>query len=72
MKTRWTPSDLPHLSGRTAIVTGGNSGIGFHTAKELAGHGADVVLAVRNTAAGQDAASRMSGSGSDASQYWRT
>jgi NAD(P)-dependent dehydrogenase (short-subunit alcohol dehydrogenase family) len=57
----WKPADLPALAGRTAIVTGGNSGIGFHTAKELAAHGADVVLAVRNVKAGNAAAAKMSG-----------
>jgi NAD(P)-dependent dehydrogenase (short-subunit alcohol dehydrogenase family) len=41
------------LSGKRAIVTGGSSGIGIETARALAGAGADVTLAVRNTAAGE-------------------
>ena len=49
------------LAGRTAIVTGGNSGIGFHTAKELAAHGAAVVIACRNLELGAAAAQRMAG-----------
>jgi len=55
------PEDLPDLTGRVAVVTGGNSGIGFHTAKHLAGHGARVVLACRNVDAASDAASRIGG-----------
>jgi NAD(P)-dependent dehydrogenase (short-subunit alcohol dehydrogenase family) len=58
----WTEKDLPDLSGRTAIVTGANSGIGFHTARHFAEHGARVVLACRNTEAAHVAAGRISGS----------
>src|SRR5204862_4074060 len=44
----WTASDSPNLAGRTAVVTGGNGGLGLETARALAGAGADVVIAVRN------------------------
>ena len=44
------------LSGRTALVTGATSGIGKATAKALAKRGAQVVLGVRNTRAGEDVA----------------
>lgn len=58
----WTPERLPDLSKRVAVVTGGNSGIGFQIARELAGHGARVVLACRNPVAGREAAARLGGS----------
>lgn len=55
----WTVADIPAQSGRTAIVTGANSGIGFETAAVLAQHGADTVLACRDTDRGEDAAARI-------------
>lgn len=44
----WTPDDIPDQTGRTALITGGNSGIGFETARALARHGARVILAGRS------------------------
>ncbi|MFF9626454.1 oxidoreductase [Streptomyces griseosporeus] len=58
---RWSLASLPDLSGRTAVVTGANSGIGFVTADALARAGARVVLAVRDEERGKAAAGRMSG-----------
>ncbi|MFF9280020.1 oxidoreductase [Streptomyces griseosporeus] len=58
---RWSLDSLPDLSGRTAVVTGANSGIGFVTAEALARAGARVVLAVRDQERGMAAAGRMSG-----------
>lgn len=59
---RFGPADLPDMSGRTAVVTGANAGIGAVTARELAKRGANVVLACRNVDAGRSAASSMAGS----------
>ena len=50
---------MPDLSGRTALVTGANSGIGWHTSKQLAAHGARVVLACRDVSRGKQAADRI-------------
>lgn len=57
----WTAADLPSFIGRTVIVTGANAGLGEVTARELARVGAHVILAVRNTGKGADAAERMGG-----------
>jgi NAD(P)-dependent dehydrogenase (short-subunit alcohol dehydrogenase family) len=58
----WTAADMTDLSGKVAVVTGANSGIGFIAARELAAHGAKVVLAVRDAEGkGAAAAARMSG-----------
>jgi NAD(P)-dependent dehydrogenase (short-subunit alcohol dehydrogenase family) len=51
----WTPTDMPDLSGKTAIVTGATSGLGLETAKALAGAGALVILAARDPAKGETA-----------------
>ncbi|WP_314411639.1 oxidoreductase [Streptomyces sp. DSM 40484] len=57
----WTADRIPDQHGRIAVVTGANSGLGLVTATELARHGARVVLAVRNTVAGAEAARRIGG-----------
>ncbi|HVK20367.1 MAG TPA: oxidoreductase [Actinokineospora sp.] len=51
----WTAADIPSLIGRTAIVTGGNSGLGFQTSRELARHGANVILTARDADKGAEA-----------------
>ncbi len=59
--TTWTAADLPSFDGRTVIITGANSGLGLVTARELARVGAKTILAVRNTAKGDEAAAGMTG-----------
>ncbi|AIR99192.1 oxidoreductase [Streptomyces glaucescens] len=53
---KWDVSRLPDLAGRTAVVTGANSGLGRVVARELARAGAHVVYAVRDEARGRAAA----------------
>ncbi len=55
----WTAADIPDQTGRVAVITGANTGLGFETAAALAGHSAHVVLAVRNLDKGADAAARI-------------
>jgi NAD(P)-dependent dehydrogenase (short-subunit alcohol dehydrogenase family) len=62
----WTAADLPDLTGRRAVVTGANSGLGFHTARELAAHGAEVTLAVRTPDKGDEAAALIRAADPDA------
>jgi len=57
----WTPADLPSFAGRTAIVTGANSGLGLVTARQLARVGARVILACRDVDKGAAAAAGMTG-----------
>jgi len=60
-KRRWTSDDMPDQTGRTAIVTGGNSGIGYEAVKALAAAGATVVIASRDETRGANAVSNIIG-----------
>jgi NAD(P)-dependent dehydrogenase (short-subunit alcohol dehydrogenase family) len=57
----WTTEQIPRLADTTAIVTGANSGIGYHTALALARAGADVVIGCRDPARGDEAARALQG-----------
>ncbi|MXM68516.1 SDR family NAD(P)-dependent oxidoreductase [Streptomyces sp. HUCO-GS316] len=59
---KWNASRMPDLSGRRAVVTGANSGIGLVAAGELARAGAHVVFAVRDPERGRAAAATVTGS----------
>jgi NAD(P)-dependent dehydrogenase (short-subunit alcohol dehydrogenase family) len=56
---RWSKDDIPDLTGKTAVVTGANSGLGFQTTRGLAGKRARVVLACRDVEKGQQAAENI-------------
>jgi len=56
---KWTAKDIPNQAGKTALITGANSGIGFQAALQLAAHGAHVLLGVRDLAKGEAAAQRI-------------
>ena len=55
----WTEQDIPDQTGKVAIVTGGNSGIGYETVRILALRGAHVILAARNAIKGEEAVAKI-------------
>ncbi len=59
MSEKWTSADIPDQTGRTAVITGGNSGLGLAAAEALVGAGATVVIACRDTAKGDAAAAQI-------------
>ncbi|MEX2193880.1 MAG: oxidoreductase [Thermoleophilaceae bacterium] len=59
MAQRWTTTDIPDQAGRTAVVTGANSGLGLVTARELARAGARVVMTARDAGKGTAAAAQI-------------
>ena len=55
MATVWTAKDIPDLTGKVIIVTGGNSGLGYESVKKFARKGADVILTCRSRKKGDEA-----------------
>lgn len=57
---RWTAADIPAQDGRTVVITGANTGVGFETARIFAAHGARTVLACRDPHRARQANDRIS------------
>lgn len=68
---RWTADRIADQTGRTFIVTGANSGLGFETARQLAAHGGRVVLTARGESKGADAVARIRAEHPDATVEYR-
>ncbi|CAN5668538.1 SDR family NAD(P)-dependent oxidoreductase [soil metagenome] len=60
--SQWSPTRLGNLTGKRVVVTGATNGVGLATARALAGAGAHVVMAVRNTELGAQRAAEIGGS----------
>jgi len=56
---KWTVADMPVLTGKSVVITGANSGLGFHTSVALAGKGARVIMACRNPEKGEAARQKV-------------
>jgi NAD(P)-dependent dehydrogenase (short-subunit alcohol dehydrogenase family) len=63
----WTTADIPDQTGRSAVVTGANGGLGLETARALAAAGATVVMAARNHEKAKEAEAAIRGGAPDAS-----
>ena len=59
MKQKWNYDDIPDLTGKTIIVTGGNSGLGFESVKSFSAKGAEIILACRNEQNGEFAKKKI-------------
>ena len=59
MKQKWSFDDIPDLSGKTIIVTGGNSGLGFETVKSFSAKGSETILTCRDPEKGKFAKEKI-------------
>ena len=59
MSTDFTSADIPNQRGKTFFITGANTGIGFETAKAVAGKGGRVLLGCRNPVKGREAVRKI-------------
>jgi len=71
VSVNWKAKDIPDQSGKAAIVSGANSGIGYEAAEELAARGAKVILACRSEERGMAAAGRIADAHPGASAEYR-
>ena len=67
----WTMSDIPNCTGKVAVVTGANSGLGLVVATELCRRGAHVVLGCRDTTRGEQALAQVRGSAGGSAELVR-
>ncbi|MDJ1183677.1 oxidoreductase [Roseofilum casamattae] len=65
----WTPDKLPNLSGKTYLITGGNSGIGLEAAKMLAKVNANLIIGCRSTGKAERAVAELAAIGSGTVDY---
>ena len=63
----WTTPDIPDLTGKTAVVTGGNGGLGLESVRALGGAGAHVVMAARDQSKAKEAYEEIRAGRPDAS-----